>query len=326
MATGGHHGGGFHSGGHHGGSSGGFGGGGGSFGGGSHSVGSFNDRLVVNSIFLIVYVLIGINNRFHCLNVLNTIMMFAGLGLFIWGTKTKGEVGAIHELKKNEGSVYTSAVYSNIDSVMRRKTDNTSWYTDDGFCLIFGDRRYKESNLTTSTTEVCKWPFILKVRDFVWYLIALVSAVVNLFFYEAVIPFAENRVMSDEAFAFIDELVFYFPAIVVLVSAITFFVISKVRLRMFRNLCIMVVDNNLADMKIEETNKEIEEIEAGYWYKDECPNCGALAGSRATRCKSCGTSLRVINLTTLDKRKCHKVAHSSKKKIQHNLQLNKNVL
>lgn len=317
MASGGHHGGGHHSGGHHGGghhSSGHHGGGGHSYGGGHyHGGGSGGDFLIEVLIYVGIFVIFGIYQLFSyfasAFNVINVLMMIASVIMFIVGIVKRGHVGAIYDLKSTAyaGSCTFALYDKNYSRGGYGTRDGVSWYNSDSFCLIFDERNSRKENMRLAHEEIKKWPFILKLPDFIWFVSEIVWFILNFTFYELVIPFAENAIMSDEAFAFIDELVFYLPALMMLLSATAFMVIALVRIKYARKLCIHVVNTNIANKAINNVEEEIEVIIDNLWYHDICPNCGGEALSRDTRCRSCGSSLKINNPDSVDKLKRHQI-------------------
>lgn len=322
MARGGHHGGGSHRGGHHGG---GFHGGGhrsfsgrsrhtssgghyssGSYSGGDSDDGLFWVLMVRFGPLAMFFILIGIA-YLSCFNVLNVIIMIGSLILFIVASKKNGTTSSIETLKRSP-SVVGVGMY---DDVFVRGdygiSDGVSWYTDAHFCLSYEERNSRQRNIELSHEEVKKWPFIYTIPNKVWVIGAVIWFIVNFFFYEVVIPYAERARMSDAAFAFIDELVFYLPSIMILLSATTYFVLGRVRLKMAKAVCIKVVDTNITDNHVKITQEEIDKLYELIWFYDICPNCGSEALGKDTRCKFCGTSLKVVDDKKIDKEKCHQV-------------------
>lgn len=308
MGRGGHHGGGHHSGGHHGG---GFHGGGGHHGGHYHGSGGhhggvnlyYGYRLALIGILLII----ALNRVFNCFNVLNVLMMVAGFALFVFASKKKGVIDAIYEFKKSPNPDYVpEVIVTDIEAYnLHGTSDGKSWYDNEDFCIYYKDKVYEKNNRTITHEKLKKWPFILKIKDTFWYIFAVLWILVNFVFYELVIPVFENMNMSDEAFAFMDEFVFYFPAIMILLSGIIVLIVTFVRLKLFRRIAIEIVDTNIADTTISREETEIQEIASEIWYYNECPNCAAIGKYGASRCRNCGTSLKVEDITLVPKDKRH---------------------
>lgn len=327
MARGGHHGGGFHSGGHH--SSGGFSGGSHKSGGShyhggtgrSYSNDDYEDTLLnslvpVALIFLFVVIrIVAFLGEIGCFNILNSFVMFVSLILFIIAIRDDGEYSGIYQLRRRELPYNCEPIYY-VDSIYYKYnevSDGYSWYDDKHFFLDFYSRHFREDNIKNAAPEIRKWPFILKIRQAVWIVSAIVWFCVNFFFYEvAILPF-ENMVMSDEAFAFVDELIFYLPAIIILICSIAMLIIQKVRGRLLRQICIKIVDENKTKTIVNETNDEIHEIQKSTWYHNECPNCSALATENDIRCHSCGTSLKILNYEQVSISNRHQVIPTSPK-------------
>lgn len=317
MSRGGHHGGSFHSGGHHGGGGGFSGGGhysGRHYGGGGYS-GGFNANRFLIDIIIIALALLYLG--LYCLymafqssfDAINVPIMILSIALFVVASFTKGKVSAVQDLKRSPTPhSCANAMYDKVYSRGGYGTkDGVSWYTNDKFCLIFDERYSRKENLRMAHEEIKKWPFILKINDVVWPICAVIWFIANLFFYEKVIPFAENAIMSDQAFAFIDDLVYYLPAIMMLLNAVAALVIGIVRLKFARKVCIYVVNTNISNQVIAETGEEIEVIIEQLWYHDTCPNCSGDALSHDTRCKNCGSSLKILNPASVPVDKRHQV-------------------
>lgn len=267
---------------------------------------SFKTRLY-SGITGLAIVAVLIVNALPCYNLGNIIITIAALLLFIFAELRKGVTYGLSKLRQSPApSDYPDALYSNAPKNTENVSDEQSWYNEKDFCLVYNDRRFKESNLKLSYEEIRKWPFFFFISDCVWYILAAVWFIVNFKFYEWIIPNIENSAApNDASFAFVDRLVFYLPSLMILVNALIFLAISVARKKKLRSLCVKIVDTNLKNGKIESSPEGIST--ESLWYHNECPNCCAYASDTETRCKNCGTSLRVLNINENLKIKCHKI-------------------
>lgn len=115
-------------------------------------------------------------------------------------------------------------------------------------------------------------------------------------FYEWVIPFFEKSdSLSDEAFNFFDNLVFYFPLIMIVVFvAYGFWGYHYCERKYQRIVSKMDTDyREAADAEI----KALEDEEAFLKRKflTNCPNCGAARADRETHCRYCGADLEIYS-------------------------------
>ncbi|MCQ2467995.1 MAG: hypothetical protein MJ166_10805 [Clostridia bacterium] len=334
MARGGHHGGSFHSGGHHGG---GFRGGGSFHGGGGrsyhrssgthyHGSSSYDDDEdddIVGRLLPLAFVcLIVIVRAFAfigelgCFDIWNTIMIIAALIIFFVVAKSNGKYSAVNNLRYKELPTFCDTIYKHPNTFFNKineVADGSSWYDDHYFHIEFYSRHFKEDNIKNVSAEIRKWPIVLKIKQSFWPIFAMIWFCVNFFFYEATIGTFEHRIMSDAAFNFIDNLLYYLPAIMILLSSIAMLVIQIIRGRLLRQICIKIVDENRTKKIVEDTNEEIYGIQKSTWYHNECPNCSALASEKDTRCHSCGTSLKILNYDQVSALNRHQVLPSQPK-------------
>ena len=313
MARGGHHGGGFHSGGHH--FGGGFHGGGGSFGGGSfhgggyHGGGGYEDeaeymitKLAIIIIVCIAYfVYVVAEGDVPGMNLIN-LGMFALSSLFYFlALKEYVRQEGIYRLRYNSMGFDKVQVwkadyknYAPAGSV----SDKVSWAAkyENKYRIAFYDRDFGEENIRKVKELIDRTPKIVWMNSFVWLILGFFSTVSNYVFYEAFIPYFENMVMTDEAFAFVDELIFYTPAGLTLLWAVSCFVLVLVRDNLLHKCALRIVEDNNAAFERMLTEGVIASALSSKWYYNNCPNCGADAENDMRFCNHCGSSLEVKDI------------------------------
>ena len=195
------------------------------------------------------------------------------------------------------------------DSVSKIETDSKSWYGYNKcyfiafYDLDFGDENAKKAYETMKST-----PKIIWVSPFVWLVLSIVCLISTFFFYESVIPFFEHAIMTDFAFAFVDHLVFYFPAILCLLFAVGSFVLTKVKDNFLYECAVRVVkDNKAAAEKLEKENAISAKL-SNKWYYNICPNCGAYPSQVLKHCDHCGASLEVDSFENGTQSSVHKIS------------------
>ena len=97
--------------------------------------------------------------------------------------------------------------------------------------------------------------------------------------------------MSDEAFMFMDYLIFYLPAGLSVISAITAIILHSFRDKVLYECANRAVMDNNAMMLRMKTEGFIEIKLSEKWYYNVCPNCGAVPAYNLTTCDRCGSSL-----------------------------------
>lgn len=332
MASGGFHGGSSHSGGHH--SSGGFGGGshfsGGSHysgGGGGHYYGGgssggvggdieFWIYLIVGGAALIIFFLIAVaQGNIPGLNLINLGIFVLSAFLFYAGLKDTDRTSDLNELKrykKNQSSL-KGKVWNG--RTPYKKGDNMTWvalYTNE-YRISFYDPEYGEENAMKVKETMDRTPKIVWMNPYVWLVLGIVFFFSTFFFYECVIPYFERMIMTDIAFAFIDELVFYLPSVLTLLCAITTIVISKVKDRLLHKCAERIVNDNAASAEREKTENFIASELGKKWYHNFCPNCGAKANFALRSCSSCGSSLEVKDFDKEKPGAVHRISSDSEK-------------
>ena len=310
MGSGGFHGGSSHSGGHHssgGGFSGGFSGGGGHHSGGGYHGGSSGGDSGLGGMFgiavKVVIVLIASAVSFLCkvaegsvpgLNLVNLGIFCVSAVFFFLGLKEYDRTEILNEFKKEYQPKIMGHVWKG-DYSSDKLGDKQTWVDEyrKQYRIAFFDREYGEENTKAVREMMERTPRILWMKTFTWLWIGIISFISTFFFYELVIPIFENMIMTDFAFAFIDELVFYLPSVITLSCSIACFVIVKIKDDLLYKCAVRIVNDIFAAEKRVRTESFIASQLSKKWYYNYCPNCGAEASRAIRSCTYCGTSLEV---------------------------------
>lgn len=301
MGHGGHHGGGFHGGGHHGGfHGGGFHGGGGHYGGYYGGSGYSDDPGEAKAVlwirlFMIYICLIAlsVSGDITFLNPININIFAAGIVFAAIGLRTQSRTAVISKIKGNL-PVLLGDIAFNGDRPIERYGDGSIWAGKKSkkYRINFHHEEYGTICREVVEDTISRTPRIVWTNLWVWVIGIGIGFFINLFFYESVIPTFENMWMSDEAFAFIDDLVYYFPSLVCLLSGIICFVLAKVRDSILHKCACRIVQEISSMKEKAASEKTIKTELMKKWYYKVCPNCGAAAGVLKS-CGSCGSSLEV---------------------------------
>lgn len=321
MASGGFHGGSSHSGGHH---SGGGGFGGGGFSGGGHSGGGFSgggysgghdhyygggggggggggSGLGVIVFYIFGAVLYGIISAFAAiargdvpgLNLINLAVFFVAGILFSMSFKHSKRTSALIDLRETGSS--KSYIYSDTYSCERMGSKDTwAGKNSKAYRITFygGEQGKKNCNEVLQTMK--RTPRIVWLRPGTWLVIYIFIFCLNFFFYECIIPFFENMIMSDFAFKFFDEFIFYLPSSLALGCPILSSVFVRVRDNMLYECAVRLASEIKTEEKLVETENFIKNEIGKKWYHVFCPNCGAKATASLKTCTCCGSSLEVM--------------------------------
>ena len=305
MARGGFHGGGFHSGGHHGGfSGGGFHGGGfhGGFHGGYYGGRNGSDEnesyrffstIVVLSICLIGFLIDkAYEGNIPGLDYYNLILFFISLCFFIWMCKENGRTSVLSKIRKGTGS--SGSVWKG-ESPNFRVGNYHTWYdtTSSQYCISFYEKSFGDSNAEKVKETMARTPKIVWMSPYVWTVLGGIFFICTFFFYELVIPVFENRVMTDQAFNFMDNFIFYLPSVLTLLCAVSGFIMLKIRDNLLYKCAYRIVHDNIAAEERMKTESIIASKLSSKWYYNRCPNCGAEASKALRICTHCGASLEV---------------------------------
>lgn len=304
MAAGSHHGGSFHSGSHHsssgggGGFSGGFGGGyysGGDYGSGSGGKWSFYLRLAAIPIYLtIVFIQKTAQGEVPGLSIFTLILTLSAYVIFHFSLENYDRFASLEKVKEGGRYIYGQVWKGSTPPQKTKNGNNRSWADNYGFYRIaFFDQDYGPENAKAVYDMMKRTPKIIWMNLYVWLIIALIATFSTFFFYETVIQIFENMIMTDEAFAVIDEVVFYTPSGLTILCAVASFIVVKVRDALLFKCAEGIVRDNLASDKRAETEEEIDAALNEKWYYNICPNCGAPASDALRSCTSCGSSLEV---------------------------------
>ena len=311
MARGGHHGGGFHGGGHH--FSGGGFHGGGSFGGGGYHGGGYHggsyegeseDLIVRFAIIIIAFIAYFVyavaEGIVPGLNLINLGIFAAGGVFFFLALKAYSRQEGIYHL--HQSSIFAKLQVWNADFkgyAPNTVSDKVSWAGkyDKKYRIAFYDKDFGEENIRKVNELIKRTPKIIWMSSFVWLILGFFSTVWNFTFYETIIPVFENMVMTDEAFAFVDELVFYTPAGFTLLCALSCYILVLVRDDLLYKCALRIIEDNNAAFERMKTEGYIASALSNKWYYNNCPNCGAHADNDMRYCNHCGTSLEVKDIS-----------------------------
>ena len=320
MASGGFHDSGSHSGSFHssgGGSS--FSGGSSGGGGGGGSYGSYDGDPgdgVVLFAYLAAAVIGGIitflmkvaHNEIPGLNLINLAMFLVSSVFLIKSISEYHRTKALAFFKEYGPGKNLTYIWKG-DSVSKIETDSKSWYGyNKCYFIAFYDMEFGDENAEKAYETMTSTPKIIWVSPFVWLVLSIICLVSTFFFYESVIPFFEHAIMTDFAFAFVDHLVFYFPAILCLLFAVGSFVLTKVKDNFLYECAVRVVkDNKAAAEKLEKENAISAKL-SNKWYYNICPNCGAYPSQVLKHCDHCGASLEVDSFENGTQSSVHKIS------------------
>lgn len=320
MASGGFHDSGSHSGSFHssgGGSS--FSGGSSGGGGGGGSYGSYDGDpgdAVVLFAYLAAAVIGGIitflmkvaHNEIPGLNLINLAMFLVSSGFLIKSISEYHRTKALAFFKEYGPGKNLTYIWKG-DSVSKIETDSKSWYGyNKCYFIAFYDMEFGDENAEKAYETMKSTPKIIWVSPTVWLVLSIVCLVSTFFFYESIIPFFEHAIMTDFAFAFVDHLVFYFPAILCLLFAVGSFVLTKVKDNFLYECAVRVVkDNKAAAEKLEKENAISAKL-SNKWYYNICPNCGAYPSQVLKHCDHCGASLEVDSFENGTQSSVHKIS------------------
>ena len=343
MASGGFHGGGGHVGGHHSGG-GGFGGGGfssggfsgGGFGGGSHYhgggyYGGFNNHgdddmgqglitylkfvltVITVTVFGALFTLVG-EDEIQGFNYSNLIIFVVSGLFFFFALKDSYRLSILKEFKKG----YLPTVYGCVwkgDYAFRRIGDTNTWIdsVDKNYRIAFYDKEFGVENAKKVKETIERTPKIVWVNPGKWLFFGILCFTSSFFFYELVIPIFEQATMTDQAFAFIDEFVFYFPAGLCLLFSLACFFLIRVKDNLLYKCAERAVNDNSAAEERKQTESMIASKLSEKWFYNNCPNCGASASRALQSCSCCGTSLEVKSFDSGMTGTVHRISKEIKK-------------
>ena len=94
--------------------------------------------------------------------------------------------------------------------------------------------------------------------------------------------------------ASVSEFIFYLPSVLALGCPIVSLVFIKVRDKILYECAYRIASNLGAEEERTATESFINTQLSQKWYYKVCPNCGAPASAALKQCKSCGSSLEVL--------------------------------
>lgn len=323
MSFGDFHGGDTHSGGFH--DAGGFGGGGDVFGGGGdyysgdyggsfegssgNTVYSLISYGVFGTVVLTFFTIHFFFSSIPGINIYNICLFCAGYVLLGIGMKDYARTSALGSIRRGKMPQYTGDVRHG-RYVTDASCDGRSWAVEDKkhYLISFFDSEFGTDNAEKVYDTMKRTPGIIWMNLFIWPAAGIVFTISHVFFYELIIPYFERRVMTDQAFAFIDALTFYLPSVLVLLSGAACCIIVRVRDSILHKCAVRIVKDNEAVEERKETEDYIAAQMNKKWYYNTCPNCGAGAAATQSACTVCGSSLEVPSFENAGPGAVHRLA------------------
>jgi len=111
--------------------------------------------------------------------------------------------------------------------------------------------------------------------------------------------------MSDEAFAFIDNFIYYLPPVMAIIFAVACLVFRKLGDKILHECADRLSKENAAIEVRQKTLAGIKKESDKKYYYNNCPNCGAKVSSIARSCSYCGTTLEVNKKVPFEKSTMH---------------------
>ena len=329
--SGGSHGGGFGGGGFH--SSGGFHGSSGGYHGGGSDYGDefYNStRYVYETMFYMAVLTIGaavviigflgmliLQGDIPGLNFINLGIFCASLTIYFLALKETGRTSDLDafdhiDLNRVGGRVWKAKGYRPADA----KGDKRTWASKKTcqYSISFFDREFGVDNANKVYEAKQRSPKIIWMKTKVWGTLMLISFIVNFFFYEAVIDIFENMIMTDIAFFFIDEFVFYFMSVLSLLFSIAALVCINARDKILHEVALRIVEENMAFEERNKTEQFINSQLSKKWFYNTCRNCGAETSQALSYCLSCGSSLEVPSFADASPGSVHRISTFDPKK------------
>ncbi len=256
-------------------------------------------------------------NSIPGLNFINLGIFCASLVIYFMALKETGRTSDIYyfdyvDLNRVGGRVYKVKGYRPADAIGDKRT----WASKNGsqYSISFFDREFGVENANKVYEAKQRTPKIVWMKTKVWGILMLISFIVNFFFYEAVIDVFENMIMTDIAFFFIDEFVFYFMSVLTLLFSIAALVCIRARDKILHECALRIVEDNMAFEERNKTEQFINSQLSKKWYYNNCPNCAAEANKSLTYCLSCGTSLEVPSFADEASGSVHRISTFDPKK------------
>lgn len=242
-------------------------------------------------------------------NIYNLLLFCAGYVLLGISMKDYGRTSALMSIRRGKLPKYTGEV-RNGRYVSGALCDGRSWAVENNkhYLISVFDSDFGTDNAEKLYDTMKRTPGILWMNLFVWPAAGIFFTLSHVFFYELIIPIFEKRIMTDQAFAFVDALTFYLPSILVLLSGAACFIIVRIRDSIISKCAIRIVKDNLAAEEKREAEDFIAAQLGKKWYYNTCPNCGAEAKETQSACTVCGSSLEVPSSGNINTGAVHRLS------------------
>ena len=226
------------------------------------------------------------------MHIVTLVMVIAVFFLFSNAMQERKRFAAIRRLRNKYSETDQLGVWSAEYSDNRNGSDET-WYDHSSkkYSILFTEEEYGVENVKAVIKTVKRTPGIIWVSPAVWFVLSLICAISNIFFYELVIPFFERAYMTDEAFAFFDITVLLLPSVLALTFAVLNKVFVKTKDKILYECAVRIITDRRAKENKERTERGIDRKLSSKWYYNNCPNCGAKADYHLKTCQNCGSSL-----------------------------------
>lgn len=254
------------------------------------------------------------------INIYNLCMFCAGFALLIIGMKDYARTSALGSIRRGKMPKHTGDVrHGRYDASFL--CDGRSWADPEKnrYLISFSDSDFGTDNAEKVYDTMKRTPGIIWMNLFVWAAAVIAFTISHVFFYELIIPYFENRIMTDQAFSFVDVLTFYLPAVLVLLCGVACLIIVRVRDSILHKCAVRIVKDNEAVEERRETEDFIASKLSQKWYYNTCPNCGAEAKVTQSACKVCGSSLEVPSFENSYPGSVHRLAAEPAKDIPEEL-------
>ena len=229
------------------------------------------------------------------MHIVTLVMVIAVFFLFSNAMQDRKRFAAIRRLRNKYAEADQLGVWSAEYSDNRNGSDET-WYDHSSkkYSILFTEEEYGVENVKAVIKTVKRTPGIIWVSPAVWFVLSLICAISNIFFYELVIPFFERAYMTDAAFAFFDVMVLILPSVLALTFAVLNKIFVKTKDKILYECAVRIITERRAKENKERTERGIDRKLSSKWYYNNCPNCGAKADHHLKTCQNCGSSLEVV--------------------------------
>ena len=229
--------------------------------------------------------------------------------VFIPSIKNSKRLSELNYIKRKDVFVSDGRV-SSAKNGENRIGDRFTWYSKEKrkktYAISFDelerssrfddDEAYGSYNVMAVKETIKRTPKIIWISPGKWYLFSFICFVCNIFFYELVIPIFENIKMSDSAFIFFDNLIFFLPSCLALLFSILSIIFIFVKDKLLYECAVRIVEDKKAKEEAKMSEQSIASRLSLKWYYNICPNCGANADRSKSTCQNCGSSLEVISM------------------------------